>query len=203
MDDGLKSDTDKNHQSTIPTEWPGAFKIYSISKAAIMSNIGPFLSLLLIYVVFVLIFSGIERSVKSAPALDMLRLIYELFALILSSTLIYGTLQSVKGNKFSVGSAYEDIVKKAIKIVLTGICLAIISGVSLLLLIIPFFFIVPRVYLALFFVIDQDLSPPDAIRASWDHTKGHVGKVYGIIGVTILIVLPIITVVGIIATVYF
>jgi hypothetical protein len=47
------------------------------------------------------------------------------------------------------------------------------------------------------------MSPIEAIKASWDATEGHVGKVYGILGVNILILLPIITLIGVLATVYF
>jgi hypothetical protein len=47
------------------------------------------------------------------------------------------------------------------------------------------------------------MSPVDAIKASWKTTKGNYGKIYGIAGVTLLIILPAFTIIGIIATVYF
>jgi hypothetical protein len=42
----------------------------------------------------------------------------------------------------------------------------------------------------------------DSIRASWDKTNGHVGKVYGIVGVNILMALLVITIIGIPVAIY-
>jgi uncharacterized membrane protein len=74
---------------------------------------------------------------------------------------------------------------------------------SVALFVIPAFFIIPRVYLSIYFVIDKEMGPIEAVKSSWEATRGHVGKIYGILGVNILIILPIITLIGIIATVYF
>jgi hypothetical protein len=47
------------------------------------------------------------------------------------------------------------------------------------------------------------MSPIEAIKASWAATEHHISKVYGIIGVNILIALISITIIGILATIYF
>jgi len=50
-------------------------------------------------------------------------------------------------------------------------------------------------------VDNPKMSGTEALSRSWDMTKGHMGKIFGIIGVSILMLLPVITIVGIIATV--
>ena len=46
-----------------------------------------------------------------------------------------------------------------------------------------------------YFLIDQNLGAVDAVKASWNNTKGHAGKVWGItllsIGMAILIIVLI------------
>jgi predicted lipid-binding transport protein (Tim44 family) len=51
-------------------------------------------------------------------------------------------------------------------------------------------------------MIDKDMGVLEAYKASWHATKGHLGKLWGILGVGLLMALPAVTIIGIVATVY-
>jgi hypothetical protein len=69
--------------------------------------------------------------------------------------------------------------------------------VSFLLLVIPFFFVLPRLTLAEYFLVDKNMGVIEAYKASWNATKGHSLKVWGIYGAGILMALLCVTVIGI------
>jgi len=50
--------------------------------------------------------------------------------------------------------------------------------------------------------VDQKLGVLEAYKASWHATKGNGGKIWAIFGVTLLMILPTVTVIGFIATIY-
>ena len=74
---------------------------------------------------------------------------------------------------------------------------------SILLFLIPAFFVIPRLLFAPYLVIDKNMGGVDAVQASWNMSKGHIGKVYGIIGLTLAITLLSITIIGIPFAIYF
>ena len=128
---------------------------------------------------------------------------FDIISVFLSSTIIYASIRSVEGEQISVSEALSSVANKALNIVITGILVGILSLVSFVLFIIPAFFVIPRISMSLYFVVDKNMSPIDAIKASWEITREHVGKVYGILGVNLLILLPIVTLIGALATAYF
>jgi hypothetical protein len=186
------------------TDWPGAFGIYQISKTAMTKNFKTFIKLAISFGVFYILDIAINLSTRNNSGINVLvRTVFELLGILLSSTLIFSAIRSVGDETVSVGDAFSAVTSNAINIIITGIFVGVLAVLSILLLIIPAFFVIPRIYLAIYFVVDQKLGPIESIKTSWDVTKGNVGKVYGILGVGILIFLPIITVIGLIATVYF
>jgi hypothetical protein len=185
------------------SDWPGAFKIYKASKAAVMLNLAPIIEIYLITFALSIIYTAVTGRLKLNIVGLLIRIIYEIVEIVLSSGIIYATIQGVHGKKVTVSDAMNLVFKKALNIVAVTVLLSVILFVSFILLIVPFFFVMPRVYLSLLYVIDQDLDPIEALKASWENTRHHEGKFYGILGVYILICLPIITIIGILATIYF
>ena len=186
------------------TEWSGAFGIYKLSKTAIMKNLKTILSLAVIEGLATILYVIIEVGAKNNSGVrDLIQLIFILINSLISGTLILAMIKGVDNKTINVTEAYSTVFSKAADVVIVSILYSLISLISLFLLIIPAFFIIPRVYLSVYFVLDTDMGPLDAIKASWESTRGHVSKIYGILGVNILILLLSITVIGIIATVYF
>jgi hypothetical protein len=180
------------------TEWPGAFKIYKISKAAVMLNLGVIIGLIAITFGAAIVYFILVAVTKAT----ILELPYDLVNIMLTGALLYGLLQSAKGNKVSIGQAYSAVVKKWINLIIVSIMMVVILGISIILFVIPFFFVWPRHFCTFLNVLDQDMGPVQALQASWEQTKGNSGKIYGILGVSLLIILPSITIIGILATIY-
>lgn len=181
--------------SGAPSTWPGAFGAYKYSKAAVMQNIG---TLIIIYII-VAIIDGIAQSVLKNTG----GLISFLINGLAMASYVLVFLAGIRGQKLSIG----DAISKALPYWLKMLGLLIVVGLSLvisfLLLVIPFFFVLPRLSLAYYFLVDKNMGIMEAYKASWEATKGHSGKVWGIIGATFLMVLLMITIIGIPFSIYF
>jgi hypothetical protein len=176
----------------LPAEWPGAFGVYKYSRAAVMLNVGTFVLLWVID----LINGGIGRAGKVGSIVSII------ISLLLTVTFICTQLASARGKKIDIGEAFNQGLPFVLKMFVLGILVGLSLAVSFILLIVPFLFVLPRLSLAHYYLIDKKMGILDAYKASWNETKGHAGKIWGVIGVSILMILPVITIVGIIATIY-
>lgn len=181
--------------SGAPSTWPGAFGAYKYSKAAVMTNIG---TLIIIWLLVAIIDGISQKALGNASGLVSL-----LIAGLATAAYVLTFVAGVRGQKLSIGDAFSKALPLWLK--MTG--LLIIVGLSLalsfLLFVIPFFFVLPRLSLAHYFLADKNMGIMDAYKASWDATKGSAGKVWGIIGATILMALLMITIIGIPFSIYF
>lgn len=179
----------------VPTDWPGAFGVYKYSKPAVMKNIS-----LILIAGLVLIFSSIllDNIFSGGWTNSLIR---ELLGWVVGAyfgvfvTLVY--LSSVRDKSLEFGEAFSNSSKYFVNMLLLTVLELVIAIFSLLFFIVPFFFIVPRLVLSSYFLVDQDMEPIEALKASWDATDGHVGKVWGIIGASIAMGLLVIVLVGV------
>jgi len=189
---------------TVPKTWPGAFGAYQHSKLAVKTNLGAYIWLLVISIVASFIpnlFAG--KNGEMTPMYIAVQLLAAALSLILSAATVYLMIKNIKQQKVDVNEALSAGIAKFLPFLLLCIVLVVLLSISLLLLVVPFFLVLPRVYLAPYYLFDRDLSPMEAIKASWAETAGHVGKVWGIIGVNILIALLVVTIIGIPFAIYF
>jgi hypothetical protein len=180
------------------TQWPGAFGIFKISKDAVLKNI-------VVLIVFGVVIGGINISLGFAGDEKGFGILLQLVSYALGALASVGTslayVYGVRGKDLPLGEAFSKSFALFIKMFVLQIVVTFLSIASLLLLVVPFFFVFPRLLLSQYYLVDKDLGPIEAVKASWNSTKGHVGKVYGILGVSLLMLLPIITIIGIIATI--
>jgi uncharacterized membrane protein len=181
--------------SGAPSSWPGAFGAYKYSKAAVMTNIG---TLIIIWLAVAIIDGIGQKSLGNASGLVSL-----LIAGLATAAYVLTFMAGVRGQKLSIG----DALSKALPLWLKMTGLLIVVGISLmvsfLLLVIPFLFVWPRLSLATYFLVDKNMGVMEAYKASWAATKGSVGKVWGIFGATLLMVLLMVTIIGIPFSIYF
>ncbi len=183
--------------SFMPARWPGAFEAYKLSKKAVLRNLETLILIALIMFALNAIFN--LPSLRNSGA----SLIFFGIFIIIVGAQVSTYLAGVNNRALSVGQALSKGLSLWPKLFLLEIAVGLISIASLLLFIIPFFFIMPRLVLSFYFVVDKDMGVVDAIKSSWESTRGSVGSVWGIIGVMILMALPVITIVGILITIYF
>lgn len=179
-------------------EWPGAFGIYKRSKEAMMVNLGSFIGLLAVYILASIIV-GIILSILGVKGDSLLQSIIDLFVgSAFTVAAVKVIMAGIRNQKMEFDVALKSCLSlQTLKMVGLTIVTVLIAIGSLLLLIVPFFFIVPRIAISYYFLIDKNMGVFDSIRASWDATKGSVGKVWGITGVTILFAIAILILVGI------
>jgi hypothetical protein len=181
---------------SIPDSWPGAFGAYKYSKAAVLTNWVVLLILFILSGVVSSIFSG---KFKNSGGEIISLVISSFFAAAYTFVFIAG----VRRNKMSLEDSFKQALPVWLKMIGLTILVTLSAVVSLILLVIPFFFVFPRLVLANYYLVDKKLGIIDAYKASWNVTKGNVGKIYGIVGAGIVMALPLITIIGITSALYF
>ncbi|MDB5164413.1 MAG: hypothetical protein JWL89_39, partial [Candidatus Saccharibacteria bacterium] len=156
----------------VPESWPGAFGIYKFSKEVVKPNLG---ALIAVYVLLIALSIAVEILFKHDGT--VYALIYNIVSALLSAFFTGATvclwLAGVKGQKMSFSEAAKSAMAHLLNLFVLAILTYLALGLSLILLIIPFFFVLPRISLAAYYLIDKNLGPVDALKASWDETKGH------------------------------
>lgn len=182
--------------------WPGAFGIYKYSKQAVKLNIGSLIILTLISII-ASYSTYIFELIPGATGTMIGNLVSTVASIFVGIALVTVLLDSIRGKKSDAIEALKNSTKYFVKYFLASVLVVVIILASLLALIVPFFFIAPRMANVFYFLIDKDMAVTDAVQASWDSTQSNVGKVYGILGVYILIALLAITIVGIPFAIWF
>jgi hypothetical protein len=184
-------------------EWPGAFGIYKYSKHIVMLNLNTILVILLISLGINILGSILGGSDMNSMQSVISSLIVSLLSVVISIPLLVVLIAGLKNKKASLSEAMQGISTYIVNYIVTSILIGIASLVSFLLFVIPAFFVIPRLLFAPYLVIDKKMDALDAVKASWNMSKGHVAKIYGIIGATIAMALLFITIIGIPFSIYF
>lgn len=183
--------------AAVPDTWPGAFGAYKHSKAAVKFNLGTVLTLIVAYLVVAVVLSLVF---KRSP---LGQLITELVAALFGLNFAFVVLAGVHRTKVEINDSLKETGSLYLNYVLLSILTSISYAVSLILLIVPFFFVYPRLVLATYYLVDKRMNAIDAYKASWHETKGHEGKVWGITGASIAMALLMFTIIGIPFSLYF
>jgi hypothetical protein len=180
----------------IPTTWPGAFGVFKHSKQVVQVNLWAILGLNLI----TLVLGGFNKKDAHAHAsgtMSVLSLVGVLISFWLTVALVMLYLAGIRGEKLSFVAAFKRSLPFYLKTVGATILSALLLVLSLLALVVPFFFVLPRLVLINYFIVDRNAGPIEAIKLSWNGTKGHSLKVWGIIAAMILFAILCFVLVGI------
>lgn len=206
MSDPAVVETKKQNIMNSQTVWPGAFGAFKYSKSAVMLALKPLLVLTLGYILLSWaiaypLFSSIlsQDSAKAPKNLPLsTQVVWNIAAYLFSISVCILLLRASGGKKINLTDALKSTL--SLKLLVNYVLLQFIFGglllLSALLLLIPVLFWGPRLALTLYYLIDQKMNCLDAISASWKATKGHGGKVWGIIGAGFVMFLPAITIIG-------
>lgn len=189
-------------QEYIPKgEWPGAWDIYQHSKRAVLRNWQLLLGLIALSIFISMIVDALFGQKETQYFSDLLA--YLLGAVIgLLLTIVY--FASIRGKQASFSDTFAKFDPILyLKYVGTSIVTALLSLLAFMALVVPFFFVFPRLVMAAYLVVDKGLGPIEAVKQSWLMTEGHIGKIWGIIGATLVMALPILTIIGTPFALYF
>ena len=155
----------------VPSSWPGAFGVYTYSKRAIKVN----LSTVIILILLGVLFGGFSVYKKSYGAGDAASLI---IGSLFSGSLTLTILAGLRRQKLGIGAALSKGFSFWLKLIGLTVLVDLSYIVSFALLIVPFFFVLPRLLLANYFLVDKNLGVIEAYKASW-HAKKVTPQSYG------------------------
>ncbi len=188
---------EKTVYETLPDKWPGAFGVFRYAKAVALLNWKPYLVISILFMITSFYSTSVDGTDKVTTGAAIVSAIGFILTALLMVPLTTVELAGIKGKKVSLKEAFAQNKSYYLYMLLASIlAIAILIG-SLVLLILPFLFVLPRIILFSYFIIDKNLGPKQAIQASWAATKGHSFKVWAIIIVTILFAAIMLTVIGI------
>lgn len=184
----------------MPDYWQAKlFGLYSYSKNLVMRNIG-----ILILVIIINLLASIGSSFGGdGGSIFVITSISGIVSVITSIMIIEVYVASFNDGSIKFTQAMSKGVQKFLKMFLYGWLSTLILAVSLLLLIVPFFFVMPRIIFGGYLVVEKNLWPIEALKQSWAMSKGHVSKIYRIIAAGFVMALLVLTIIGIPFSVYF
>lgn len=109
-----------------------------------------------------------------AVGAGLLNVVLYVVQLTLSVGLIKIALGVVDGRSVKIDLLWESVsdFKLIVYYFLISLIVSLATGVGLLLLVIPGVIVMVRLSLAMYYVVDRMQSPMDALRSSWNATKG-------------------------------
>lgn len=192
---GFAGDPAELHVNVPEGNWPGAFGIFKHSKSAVKLNFWTLAAFWLLSLAVSVVLGS-----KHTPLVSIVTYIVDAFA---STAFTITFIASVRGQRLDVGKAFNEAVPLFLKFLVLNILVLCSLTLSFVLLIVPFFFVLPRLSLANYFLVDKNMGILEAYKASWHATQGNAGKVWGIYGVSILFAVLMLVLVGIYLTIVY
>lgn len=100
------------------------------------------------------------------------------------------SLQAAKKQTVSFTEVWEEFKTVWFKLLIVVIFSALLIGFSFVLLIIPGLFVLPRLVLAPYVMLDQKLGVMDSLNRSWEITKGHSKIIWLMVLFGLVLALP-------------
>jgi uncharacterized membrane protein len=185
----------KEAVASIPPSWPGGFGLYKYSRDAVKYN---FWVLAGIWLLSAVVNSVLRSLLKDTG--DLIGFIFSAFFTV-AFTSVY--IASVRRKKVEFGDELSKSLSYWLKMIGLMILISLALVGSFILLIIPFFFVLPRIVLATYYLVDQNLGPVEAFQASWNATNGYALKIWGVIGAAVAMGVLVVTIIGIPFAIYF
>jgi hypothetical protein len=171
-----------------PSTWPGAFKQIKPAFDGLRLNLVP-ASIYAVVQGVVQYFSShrngssynLENGVQSIGPLA------SLVVLLLIPAGVVLQLRSADHQKVELNEWLQLSARKFFPVVAYFILSGIVIVVGLVLLIVPGLIALTRLSMGQYLIVDKSVGPIEAMKQSWNLTKGHAGKIWGAIGVAIVV----------------
>jgi hypothetical protein len=165
--------------------WEGAFTAFGKAFDRIKQNPEPALFFLGLYAVLSIL-SGIFNNAEPYLSSDYVNygdLLYLVFLLAIPTY----SLALADGKQISIREFMRFSLKKYVSVFAATLLFVLIAGVSLLLLIIPAIWTIAWFFFCTYAAVDKNMGPVAALKESKRLAANHKGKVWGLIGVSILV----------------
>ncbi|RLD93218.1 MAG: hypothetical protein DRJ29_09465 [Bacteroidetes bacterium] len=175
--------------------FPDAGKSYSVGWKVLMAS---FVELLVISIVY-MILSGpigmVQWKMESfewyAVPLVLFGITYGIFV---GGPIQYGAkwvfLKAVRGERIEVKDIFVVFQRNYWNAVIANIVVGIIVGLGMVMLIVPGIIFACRLAFVPYLVVDREMDVMDALRVSWDMTRGYGWQIFlmGLLAIPIVIV---------------
>lgn len=204
-----KSSKTKAQIESAPKPFASAFRLFAPSINVFQRNILGFILFLLVPL-FLSNLGSIATGLRGDTGLlaqfhgiyGVLTIVGLVISVVTAPALIKIQLLGAQGKTISPDEAFSFGLSRLLRFAGLAIVLALVFVISMLLLIIPFFFMLRRYILAPYYLIDQDMGIKEAMRASAADSKKYSSTIWGLIGVEMLLALTsILTFIGIFASI--
>ncbi|MDL2363253.1 MAG: YciC family protein [Patescibacteria group bacterium] len=146
-------------------------------------------------------FNVVPGKIHAIPAVIAKVLSYAVSTL-LSLALVYALLKSVDGEKVSITDAVSKPLNRFSNYFVAQILITISVLIGLVFLIIPGIIIGIRLSLVGYFIVDKNIGPVEAYKASLAATKGKTKVIWSIVLAALAYALLFLTIIGIPIAVY-
>lgn len=197
---------EKNHLLDI-NSIPGVGSSYNISWDNLKKN---FVELLLIIIISIAasIPVGVMRAGAEATGFGAGGVLLGLFGIVfwlfitgpISYGVAYAFLQLIRGEKFDIGWVFEGFKSNYINVILANLLTSAIVIAGLFFLIIPGIIFACKLAFVPYLVMDKKMETVEAVKTSWEMTKGHTLTIFliGLLAIPIAILGLLMLVVGLI-----
>jgi len=128
----------------------------------------------------------------NSPGMIVLQIVIAVYWLLVLSVINYGAdllyLRAIRNEKIDIKEMFAGFKKNYLNIILANLLTFAIVGLGFVFLIVPGIILACRLAFVSFLVMDKNMEPVAAVEKSWEMTRGHGWKIFGM-G---LLVIPII-----------
>jgi hypothetical protein len=169
-------------------EWQGAFAAFSTALKRMGENTDFLVLFLGLYAVASII-SGLVQDNKSSYSHNYMG-VEDVVTFVFILALMNYELTVASNKKKTISELLQFNLFKFLSLIAAYILVGAVVGISFLLLIVPVVWAVGWFALSAYAVVDQHKGPIEAMKESKRISKDHKGKVWGLVGVYILILIP-------------
>ncbi|MDQ3156741.1 MAG: hypothetical protein M3Q98_08455 [Actinomycetota bacterium] len=160
-------------------------------------NAGPILLAALILIAVSIVLSIIGRSFDGGNvgsgmfSVSVSSLIFQTLSTVVTyivgAAIIRGALDVTEGKTFDLGSAFSRL--PIANVIITSLIVSVLESIGFILLIIPGLLVAFFTVFAMYFVVDKNQNPIEAITSSFNLVKDHIGDTLLLILLSIVVII--------------
>ena len=188
--------------------FPDAGRSYSIGWKVLMAAFVELLVITIVYTVLTGPISVFQWKVDSfAWFLVPLAFFGIIYGVFVAGPIQYGAnwvfLKAVRGERIEVRDIFVVFQRNYWNAVIANIVVSIIVGLGFVMLIVPGIIFACRLAFVPFLVVDREMDVMDALRVSWDMTRGYGWQIFlmGLLAIPVVIIGLICLIVGVFVSV--
>jgi uncharacterized membrane protein len=124
-----------------------------------------------------------DRELVNTAGMIVLQILAAAYMLLILPVLNYGGdllyLRGIRDEKIDIREMFDGFKKNYLNIILANLLTFAIIGLGFVFLIVPGIILACRLVFVPFLVMDKDMEPVAAVEKSWEMSRGHAWKIFG------------------------